>query len=84
MNCQVPYHTKGEFQLMIKVSFHHSHRTFGRAESPTHGKSLVLEQVPIHQKSSSFFSYHYISSAYVAMENLGHIKSQAMSYSTIS
>ena len=81
MNCQVPYHTKGEFQLMMKVSFHDSHRTFGRAGSLT---VKGLGQVPIDQKSSSFFSYHYISSTYVAMENVSHIMSQAMSYSTIS
>ena len=49
MNCQVPYHTKGEFQLMMKVSFHDSHRTFGRAGSLT-VKGLV--QVPRHEWGS--------------------------------
>jgi hypothetical protein len=81
MNCQVPYHIKGEFQLMMKISFHDSHRTFGRA-GPTHSKRLG--KVPINQTSSSFFTYHYISSAYVAMENVGYVVCQTMSYSTIS
>jgi len=43
-----------------------------------------LGQIPINQDSSSLIGNHDVSSAYVAMKNLGHIMCMPMGYSPIS
>ena len=81
MNCHVP--CKLSYEISIKgMKELDSYRTFRWA----YGVKIiaVLGQVPINQKSPSFFSNHDISCTYITMKDSGILIRQTMGYSIIS
>ena len=81
MNCHVP--CKLSYEISIKgMKELDSYRTFRWA----YGVKIitVIGQVPVNQKSSSFFSNHDISCTYITMKDSGILIRQTMGYSIIS
>ena len=85
-HCIIPYTVYGTvYSPNNKLSGHELPSSLIEHEPLTDGSNaLTLRQGPINQKSSSFFSYHYISCTYVTMKNVDRVVRQAMSYLFIS
>ena len=81
MNCHIP--CKLSYEISIKgMKELDSYRTFRWA----YGVKViaVLGQVPVDQKSPSFFSNHDISCTYITMKDSGILIRQTVGYSIIS